>query len=114
MPTYGVDDNPLADAISRHQDADALQAALNTELHRATVEMLNSGLPLDVRARNSAVRERHVAAVNEAARYIYVALAQANIDNGVLAGQVAETVKQGMAEIASQNDYTSGIASITS
>lgn len=103
--------NPLDDILTEHSDPDDLLAAINAEIHRSTLDALNGALPLDVHSRYSAVKERRLAEVTDAARTIFVTLTEAKID-GVLAGAVAEKVKEGIAELTTHNDYTHGIASI--
>ncbi|MFF9565236.1 hypothetical protein ACF1AJ_17955 [Leifsonia sp. NPDC014704] len=106
------DRNPIADILSQNAGPDATRSALDAEIRRARVDLLDSVFPPDVARRYARIRAEQLAAVAEAARHISSALAE-GVDGDVLSGAVAQKVKDGIAEIAGQKDYARGIESIT-
>lgn len=111
MADYNSDRNPIADILSQKAKPDATRDALDAEIRRARVNLLDSVFPPDVTQRYATIRAEQLKTVSEAARQISSALA-ADVREGILSGAVAQKVKDGIAELTSHSGYSHGIESI--
>lgn len=119
MSTYGALDpmsfvQELFGGIERELRGGAgeVQAWIEAQAHSAAVGLLHAMLPPVVRANYSAIKISESAVVLPAHAGIEMALGTADVSNGVLAGAVADKVKQGLTQLTTRNDYSEGVNSI--
>ena len=89
-----------------------VHAWIQAQVHGMAVGLLHSMLPPLVHANYAAVKVSESAVVLPAHGGIRAALGAADTSNGVLAGAVADKVKQGLAELTRRSDYSEGVNSI--
>ncbi|MGH1548062.1 hypothetical protein ACRAWB_02335 [Leifsonia poae] len=89
-----------------------VQAWIEAQVHGMAVGLLHSMLPPLVHANNTAVKVSESAVVLPAHAGIHADVGAADTSNGVLAGAVADKVKQGLAELTRRSDYSKGVNSI--
>src|SRR3954451_2947411 len=112
-PSAFVDD--LFEEINREVEGgvEGVQDFIEGQVHGLAVGLLQSMLPALVRANTSIVKVTESANVIAASGVVAFTLATADIGNTVLAGAVADKVKEGISDLHSNNDYARGVNSIT-
>ena len=103
---FGAIDREIRGGVS------AVQSFIQAQAHSMAVGLLQSMLPALVRANYAGVKVSQTAVVLPAQTGIGVALGAADVGNGVLAGVVADKVKQGIAGLTRRSDYARGVNSI--
>jgi hypothetical protein len=89
------------------------QDLIEAQVHSAAVGLLDSMLPPLVRANTVAVKVSESTTVIAASEVVGLTLRTADVGNTVLAGAVADTVKQGISDLRSDSDYARGVNGIT-
>lgn len=105
----------LIDGLDREvQDGVAgVQDWIEGQAHSAAVGLLNTMLPPLVHANIAAVKIGESTTLVAASGVVGFTLGTADVSNTVLAGAVADTVKQGISDLRSDCDYARGVNSIT-
>lgn len=85
---------------------------IESQVHGAAVQLLDALVPPIVHTNNSGVKITESAIVIPAGTGIDLVVNSADINNAVLAGAVADTVRRGVGELKAQSDYNHGVGSI--
>jgi hypothetical protein len=119
MTSYGHDDpesflENLLDQLNQEVQSGVkgVQDWIEGQIHGVAVGLLHSLLPPLVHGNNAAVKISESTTVVAASGVVEVTLGTADFGNGVLAGAVADKVKQGIGDLRSNNDYARGVNSI--
>jgi hypothetical protein len=112
-PSSWVQD--LFDGINREVEAgvEGVQDFIEGHVHEMAVGLLQTMLPALVRANTSIVKVTESTNVIAAGGVVGFTLDTADVSNGVLAGAVADKVKEGISGLRSNSDYARGVNSIT-
>lgn len=114
MYDHNANGSAIADALRQEGvSADALRRAVEDQLHRSSQTILNGLLPRDVHHRYATIATAESDAITHLAEQILSTLKAADAGAHVLSGKVAEKVKEGIAEITKNHDYTHASKSIT-
>lgn len=120
MPNHGVDDpytfvQELFDRLNREMETgvEGVQDWIEAQVHGAAVGLLNSMLPPLVHANTSVVKISESSTMIASGEVVGITLGTADVGNTVLAGMVADKVKQAIVDLRSDQDYARGVNSIT-
>ncbi|MGO4595113.1 hypothetical protein AB4Z18_14955 [Leifsonia sp. 2TAF2] len=119
MTSHGHDDpesflENLMDELNQEVQSGVKGAQdwIEGQIHGVAVGLLHSMLPPLVHGNNAAVKTSESTTVVAASGVVDITLGSADFGNGVLAGAVADKVKQGIDGLRHNNDYTRGVNSI--
>lgn len=103
------------DAINREVEMGipGVQELLEGQIHGVAVGLLHSMLPPLVHANIAAVKISESATIIGNSEAVAFALGTADVSNSVIAGAVADKVKDGIDDLRSDGDYARGVNSIT-
>ncbi|MGO4533879.1 hypothetical protein [Leifsonia sp. 2MCAF36] len=120
MSHYGGDDpyqfvQDLSDHLNLEVETGekGVQDWIEGQVHSVAVGLLHSMLPPLVHANTSVVKISESTTVIGAGGVVGFTIGTADVGNTVLAGAVADKVKEGIGELRSDSDYARGVNSIT-